>query len=71
MYMRKFKDHERTVEKEAKVSEMIESAESRALVLANRLQLEKERRGACGFRIWIIKNKYLSEDRAGKTDNAL
>ena len=43
--MRKFKAHERTVEKEAKLAGMIESAESAALVLANRLQLEKEKKG--------------------------
>ena len=44
-YMRKFRDHERTVEKQAKLADMIESADSRAMVLANRLQLEREKQG--------------------------
>ncbi len=43
--LRQFREHKKSVEKEAELSHMIESAESRALVLANRLQMETEKRG--------------------------
>ena len=45
-HLRKFREHKKSVEKEAELSHMIESAESRALERANRLQLEKEKRGS-------------------------
>ena len=35
-----------TVEKEAKLSDMIESSDSRSMVLASRLQLEREKQGS-------------------------
>ena len=41
----KFREHKKSVEKEAELSHMIESADSRALILANRLQMETEKRG--------------------------
>jgi hypothetical protein len=40
-----FRHHRKTVESEAAVANMIEDANSRALELANQLQLEKEKKG--------------------------
>ena len=43
----KFRQHQKNVEKEAGLAHMIESADARALVLADQKQLEKRRRGWC------------------------
>ena len=40
-----FRNHRKNVEKEAGLSHMLEAAESRALVLANHLQLDKTKKG--------------------------
>ncbi len=40
-----FRQHQKNVEKEAGLAHMIESADARAMVLANQKQLEKRRRG--------------------------
>ena len=40
-----FRQHQKNVEKEAGLAHMIESADARAMVLADQRQLEKRRRG--------------------------
>ena len=40
-----FRNHRKNVEKEAGLSHMVEAADSRALVLANHLQLERMKKG--------------------------
>ena len=40
-----FRQHQKNVEKEAGLADMIEAADARAMVLANQKQLEKQRRG--------------------------
>ena len=40
-----FRQHQKNVEKEAGLAHMIESADARAMVVANQKQLEKRRRG--------------------------
>ena len=40
-----FRNHRRSVEKEAGLSHMVEAADARALALADHLQLEKTRKG--------------------------
>ena len=42
-----FRQHQKNVEKEAGLANMIESADARAMVLADQKQLEKRRRGRC------------------------
>lgn len=42
-----FRQHQKNVEKEAGLAHMIESADARAVVLADQKQLEKRRRGPC------------------------
>lgn len=42
-----FRQHQKNVEKEAGLAHMIESADARAMVLADQKQLEKRRRGWC------------------------
>lgn len=44
-----FRQHQKNVEKEAGLANMIEAAETRALVLADQKQLEKERQGQCRY----------------------
>ena len=40
-----FRQHQKNVEKEAGLADMIEAADARAMTLANQKQLEKQRRG--------------------------
>ena len=42
-----FRQHQKNVEKEAGLANMIESAEARAMVLADQKQVERQRRGCC------------------------
>lgn len=42
-----FRVHQKNVEKEAGLANMIEAADARALVLADQKQLDKQRRGWC------------------------
>ncbi|KAL8785000.1 MAG: hypothetical protein Q9195_008811 [Heterodermia aff. obscurata] len=44
----KFRDHRRSVEKEADIAHMLEEADSRALVRLRMLELEKQKEGASG-----------------------
>lgn len=41
-----FRNHQKNVEREASTSHMIEAANSRAVDKVNRLQIEKEKKGA-------------------------
>jgi len=43
--MTAFRNHQKSVEKEAGLSYMLEAADSRALIRANQLQVTKERQG--------------------------
>lgn len=43
----RFRQHRKNVEKEAGLAHMIEAADSRAVVLYNRMQLEADRQGQC------------------------
>ena len=42
-----FRDHQKNVEKEAELANMIEAADARVVVRADQRQLEKQRRGWC------------------------
>ena len=44
-----FREHQKNVEKEAGLADMIEAADARAMMLANQKQLEKQRRGDCHY----------------------
>ena len=44
-----FRKHQKSVEKEAGLANMIEAADARAVVLADQQQLEKRRRGQCQY----------------------
>lgn len=48
-HLRKFREHRKSVEKEAELSHMIESADTKALIIANQMQVQKEKRGAEAF----------------------
>ena len=52
-----FRRHKENVEREAELANMIESADGRALVLADRKQLEKRRQGWCSnLPVWSIEH---------------
>lgn len=42
-----FREHQKNVEKEAGLANMIEAADARAMMLVDQKQLEKRRRGWC------------------------
>lgn len=58
-----FREHQKNVEKEAGLANMIEAADARAMVLADQKQLEKRRKGWCRYScFWTGHAKIVSED---------